>query len=76
MAVTEALMQLFVKELVSIDRLTGSVKRFAGWDDKDQPADQEEALILWINKSAEALQKKAEHETKDEEEVIIAEAIF
>ena len=70
MAVTEALMQLFVKELVSIDRLTGTVKRFASWDEKDQPADQEEALILWINKCAEALQDKAEDETKHEEEVI------
>jgi hypothetical protein len=30
---------------------------------------KEEALLLWINKSSEALQKKAEKEMKNDEEV-------
>jgi hypothetical protein len=42
MAVTEALMQLFLKETVSVDRMRTTVKRFAGLDEsgKEDPADQ------------------------------------
>jgi len=42
MAVTEALMQLFVKDMVSLDRLTSTVKRFASLDEtgKEDPSDQ------------------------------------
>ena len=73
MAVTEALMQLFVKEMVSLERVTSTVKRFSSLDEsgKEDPADQEEALLLWINKCGEALQKKAEKESKNEDEVIL-----
>ena len=73
MAVIEALMQLFIKESVSLDKMRNVVKRFASLDEsgKENPADQEEALLLWINKSAETLQKKAEKEAKSDEEVIL-----
>ena len=41
MAVTESLMQLFVKESVSLDRMRNTVKRFATLDEsgKEDPAD-------------------------------------
>jgi hypothetical protein len=71
MAVTEAMMQLFIKETVPLDRMRSAVKRFSSLDEsgKENPVGPEEALLLWINKSAETLQKKAEKETKSDDEV-------
>ncbi len=44
MAVTEAIMQLFVKEMVSLDRVTSTVRRFATFSEnkKEDPSDQVE----------------------------------
>ncbi len=66
MAVTEAVMSLFLKELVSIDRLVNVVKRIEKTSEESikRPADQEEALLLWLNKCCEALKRKAEAELK------------
>jgi len=42
MAVTEALMQLFIKEMVPLDRVSSTVRRFATISDngKEDPSDQ------------------------------------
>ena len=69
MAVTEAMMQLFIKETVQLDRMRSAVKRFSTLDEKENPADQEEALLLWINKTAEKLQRRAEKEANSDAEV-------
>jgi hypothetical protein len=47
MAVTESLMQLFVKESVSLDRMRNTVKRFATLDEsgKEDPADPVSVLF-------------------------------
>ena len=73
MAVTEALMSLFLKELVSVDKVVSVAKRVAktanGGDEETIPADQEEALLLWANVCCKALKAKAEAEIKQEQEV-------
>ena len=76
MAVTEALMSLFIKELVNLDRVMSVVKRLdniktsstssASPASPASPTDQEEALLLWVNRSCQALKKKAEAELDQE----------
>ena len=76
MAVTEALMSLFIKELVNLDRVMSVVKRLdkvivggsstSASSPTSPPSDQEEALLLWVNKSCQALKKKAELELDQE----------
>ena len=72
MAVTEALMSLFLKESVSTSRVLNTVRRMdknktfdsngsGGGDlggDLDN-ADPEEALMLWVSESCRAVKKKA-----------------
>ena len=57
MAVTEALMSLFLKELISVDRVVGVAKGL--WPESDAtPSDQEEALLAWVDSAAQALKKE------------------
>ena len=72
MAVTEALMSLFLKESVSTSRVLSTVRRMdknskaldngdlegGGGLDPDS-ADPEEALMLWVSESCRAVKKKA-----------------
>ena len=72
MAVTEALMSLFLKESVSTSRVLRTVRRMdknskaldngdlesSGGLDPDS-ADPEEALLLWVSESCRAVKKKA-----------------
>ena len=61
MAVMEGIMSLFVKEIVSADRVQLAVRKFA-----DAPAgaanadlkDAEQAMLFWINRSCAALKKR------------------
>ena len=73
MAVTEALMSLFLKESVSTSRVLSTVRRMdknskaldsnngdlesSGLD--PDSADPEEALMLWVSESCRAVKKKA-----------------
>ena len=84
MAVTEALMSLFLKESVSTSRVLSTVRRMdknktfdnnggdLGGGDLDN-ADPEEALMLWLSESCRAVKKKAMDEVgkadKDSDQV-------
>ncbi len=78
MAVTEALMSLFLKELVSVDRVLATVRRFrkAGLlddpegDDAENSIDQEEALLYWVEMCCQALKNRVAKEQEEEDEVI------
>ena len=76
MAVIEALMALFVKELVTADRVVTTIKRFenlksASDSTKDidngiqKPSDQGEALLLWVNRSGDVLKQRIVEELGD-----------
>ena len=68
MAVTEALMSLFLKEMFTLDKVMGVCKRFknmAALTDVDNlPTDQEEALLYWLSKSSEVLKSRTQEEVK------------
>ena len=71
MAVTEAMMALFLKEIISINGVVQVVKRFqkvapaaTSSDSVSIPSDHEEALLLWLNKCCETLKRKAEADLK------------
>ena len=79
MAVTEALMSLFLKESVSTSRVLNTVRRmdknktFDGDNGDLDNADPEEALVLWVSEACRALKKKAMDEVgkadKDSDQV-------
>ena len=71
MAVTEALMSLFIKEMVPADRVVSTIQRFAQlnltsdsakdnalYNDSQKPAGQGEALLLWVTRSGDALKQR------------------
>ena len=71
MAVTEALMSLFIKEMVTADRVVSTIKRFGQLNltsdsakdhaldnDCQKPTDQGEALLLWVTRSGDALKQR------------------
>ena len=63
MAVIEALMQLFIKEQVSVDRVLSTVKRFsAPVSTSEAPTDPDSALLLWTKRCCEALKGSIENE--------------
>ncbi|CAG7719003.1 unnamed protein product [Allacma fusca] len=56
MAVIEAMMALQVKEIISNDRIVGTVQRFGPTvHPREMPSDTEEALLLWINRAILAI---------------------
>ena len=63
MAVIEALMMLYIRELVEPARVMEAVKRFSKSVPDESPQEPEEALLLWVNESAKSLRKQCE-ETK------------
>ena len=69
MAVIEALMSLFIKELVTADRVVSTIKRFENLksisdstkdidNDIPKPSDQGEALLLWVTRSGDVLKQR------------------
>ena len=60
MAVMEGMMNLFVKEVVSAERLTVAVRRLADVDANDVNAsgDPEQGLLLWVTSACAALVKR------------------
>ena len=67
MAVTEALMSLFLKELVATEKVLEVVRRLEKSfnlteTNSASPTDQEEALLIWVNKCCQVVKKKAEGE--------------
>ena len=64
MAVIEALMSLFIKEQVSVDRVLTTVKRFStSVSASEAPTDPDAALILWAKRCCEALKLRIEAES-------------
>ncbi|XP_037074459.1 patronin-like [Pollicipes pollicipes] len=56
MAVMEAIMALYIREVITAERVVGVVRRFTQLQASTElPADQEEALLLWINKACARL---------------------
>jgi hypothetical protein len=53
LAVTEALMMLFIRELAPPARVLAAVRRYSKTE--EVPADSEEALIFWVNQSCQAV---------------------
>ena len=65
MAVIEALMQLFIKEQVSVDRVLTTVKRFSNpVSASEAPTDPDAALLLWTKRCCEALKSRIEAESE------------
>ena len=63
MAVIEAMMQLFIKEQVAVDRVLNTVKRFsAPVSTSEAPTDPDSALLLWTKRCCESLKLKIESE--------------
>ncbi|XP_046460071.1 patronin-like isoform X40 [Daphnia pulex] len=60
MAVMEGIMNLFVKEVVSAERVVAAIRRFADLDASQTPApkEAEQALLLWITKACQSLKKR------------------
>ena len=65
MAVIEALMLLYIRELVEPARVSQAVKRFTkNTAGDDVPQETEEALIYWVNESCQSLRKKLDESKK------------
>ena len=65
MAVMEAMMNLFVNEVASAERILSVVRRFSDSTDplvatslQRTPKDAKQALLLWISMSCQALKKR------------------
>ena len=78
MAVIEALMSLFIKELVTADRVVSTIKRFESMksasdstkdNDIPKPSDQSEALLFWVTRSGDLLKERIIEELGDSGEV-------
>jgi len=57
-AVIEALMSLYVKEMVAPERVDQAVKRFSKKTEEVVPNEAEEILMFWVNLSSKALKDK------------------
>ena len=64
MAVIEALMILYTREMVEPVRVRDALKRFSKTAPDDVPQEPDEALMIWINESCQSLRRKIE-ETKN-----------
>lgn len=65
MAVIEAIMVLYAKEVVTPDRVIAAIQRFShsrSASPDPLPADHEEGLVLWVNKACSALKQRIEQE--------------
>lgn len=64
MAVIEATMTLYAKEVVTPDRVSAAVQRFTpGRGAAPQTSEtNEQGLLMWISRACEALRKRVEQE--------------
>lgn len=46
----DALMTAYMLEMISVEKVVSSVKRFSNLSAKELPFDLEEAMLFWINK--------------------------
>lgn len=58
MAMIDALMMAYTVEMISIEKVVASVKRFSTFSaSKELPYDLEDAMVFWINKVKSTLGK-------------------
>lgn len=56
MAMVDALMMAYTVEMISIEKVVASVKRFSTFSaSKELPYDLEDAMVFWINKVSACL---------------------
>merc|ERR1712020_198497 len=60
MAVIEALMTLYIRELVDPARVNTAIKRFNKSSTSDVPQEPEDAILVWVNESSQSLRKRIE----------------
>ncbi|CAM1328725.1 Uncharacterised protein PB.8716, partial [Pycnogonum litorale] len=58
MAVIEAVMALYIKEILVPDKIIQCVKKFTSVSGTDLPADPEDAIVMWINKACAKMGNK------------------
>ena len=62
----EAIQSLYIRELITAERVVGVVRRFTALQGSTElPADQEEALLLWINKACARLRGQIAAEVRE-----------
>lgn len=65
MAMVDALMMAYTVEMISIEKVVASVKRFSTFSaSKELPYDLEDAMVFWINKVNLKMREIAEKEAK------------
>ena len=58
LALIDALMLAFSREIITIERVTQCVRRFASFNASSElPADLEDAILFWINKVCVTVQQ-------------------
>ena len=63
LALIDALMQAFSREIMSVERVTQVVRRFASFNASSElPSDTEDAILFWVNKVCVTVQKRLEAE--------------
>ena len=63
MAVIEAIMILYAKEVVAPDRVLAAVHRFNhGQNTTPAPENHEQGLLLWVSHACNALKKRIDQE--------------
>ncbi|XP_063596398.1 patronin-like isoform X6 [Penaeus indicus] len=69
LAVIEAMMALYIREVVVAERAVSVLQRVSGGVQPERtPQDQEEALVLWINHIAQALQERVHQQVQSQDQ--------
>ncbi|XP_047482342.1 uncharacterized protein LOC125034532 isoform X4 [Penaeus chinensis] len=69
LAVIEAMMALYIREVVVAERAVSVLQRVGGGEQPERtPQDQEEALVLWINHIAQALQERVHQQVQSQDQ--------
>ncbi|XP_023556006.1 calmodulin-regulated spectrin-associated protein 1 [Octodon degus] len=71
MAMVDALMMAYTVEMISIEKVVASVKRFSTFSaSKELPYDLEDAMVFWINKVNLKMREITEKEAKLKQQVL------
>lgn len=70
MAIIDAIMNLFSKDILIPEKIVEVVSRFAPINAEEVPLDLEEVALFWLNKSSERLRQIIEDELNNETESI------
>ncbi|XP_066222764.1 calmodulin-regulated spectrin-associated protein 1 isoform X1 [Saccopteryx leptura] len=71
MAMVDALMMAYTVEMISIEKVVASVKRFSTFSaSKELPYDLEDAMVFWVNKVNLKLREIAEREVRLKQQLL------